>query len=111
MNEFSFGNRKSHSQIGTPPLDDSERVLKSADIRTDRVRADHYGEVVDIGNRETLGDSGVEAGYIKHKMKRRNRRALRGANRDRAESLRRALDNESALVFGEERVNPANQIC
>jgi len=52
----------------------------------------------------------VEAGYIKHKKKRRNRRALRGANRDRAENLRRVLENESALAFGEERLNPGNQI-
>jgi len=110
VNEFSFGDRKSHPQLGTPPLDDAEKVLKSADIRTNRVRADRYGEVVDIGNRQTLGDSGVEAGYIKHKKKRGNWRALRGANCDRAENLRRALENKSALGFGEERINPGNQI-
>jgi len=52
----------------------------------------------------------VEAGYIQHKKKRRNRRALRGANRDWAESFRRALENETALAFGEERLNPGNQI-
>jgi len=99
VNEFSYGDRKSHPQIGTPPLDDGEKVLKSADIGTNRVLADCYGEVVNIGNRQTLGDSGVEAGYVKHKKKRRNRRALRGANRNRAENLRRALENESALAF------------
>jgi len=52
----------------------------------------------------------VEAGYIKHKKKRRNGRALRGANRDRAENLRRTLENKSALAFGEERLDPGNQI-
>jgi len=52
----------------------------------------------------------LEAGYIKHKKKRRNRRALRGANRDWVEKLRHALENESALAFGEERLNPGNQI-
>jgi len=45
-----------------------------------------------------------------HKMKRRNRRTRSGANRDRAENLRRALENESALAFGEERLIPGNQI-
>ena len=110
VNEFSFGERKSNPQVGTPPLDHAEKVLKSADIRTNRVRADCYGEVVDIGNRQTLGDSGVEAGYLKHKKKRRNGRALRGANRDRAENYRRTLENMLALVFREERLDPGNQI-
>jgi len=32
VNEFSFGDRKSHPQIGTPLLNDAEKVLKSADI-------------------------------------------------------------------------------
>jgi len=110
VNEFSFGDRKSHPQVGTPPLDDAEKVLKRADIRTNRVRADRYGEVVDIGNRQTLGDSRVEAGYIKHKKKRRNGRALRGGNLDRAENLRRTLEDKSRLAFGEERLDPGNQI-
>ena len=52
----------------------------------------------------------MEAGYIKQKKKRRYRRALRGANRDRAESLRRPLEYESALAFGEERLNPGDQV-
>jgi len=52
----------------------------------------------------------VEASYIKHKQKRRNRRALRGSDRNRAESLWRTLENESALGFGEERLNPGNQV-
>jgi len=52
----------------------------------------------------------VEAGYIEHKKQRRNRRAWRGANRDRAESLRRSLENELALAFREERLIPGNQI-
>jgi len=52
----------------------------------------------------------VEAGYIQHQKKRRNRRALRGANSDRAEDLRRALEDESALAFAEERLDPGNQI-
>jgi len=52
----------------------------------------------------------VEAGYIKHKKERRDRRALRRANSDRAENLRRALEYESALVFGEERLDPGNQV-
>jgi len=52
----------------------------------------------------------VEAGYIKHKKKMRNGRALRGAKRDWAENLRRSLENKSALAFGEERLDPGNQI-
>jgi len=32
VNDFSCGDRKSHSQIGTPPLDNAEKVLKRADI-------------------------------------------------------------------------------
>jgi len=52
----------------------------------------------------------VEAGYIKHKEKRRNRRALRGVNGDRAEDLWCALEDEPALAFAEERLNPGNQI-
>jgi len=52
----------------------------------------------------------VEAGYLKHKKKRRNGRALRGANRDRAENYRRTLENMLALVFREERLDPGNQI-
>jgi len=110
VNEFGFGDRKSNPQVGTPPLDDAEKVLKSAHIRTNRVRADRYGEVVDIGNRQTLGDSRVEAGYIKHKKKWRNGLALRVANLDRAENLRRILEDKSALALGEERLDPGNQI-
>jgi len=52
----------------------------------------------------------VEAGYIKHKMKRRYPRALRGANRARAENPRCPLEYESALAFGEERVDPGDQV-
>jgi len=52
----------------------------------------------------------VEAGYINQKEKRRNRRALRGANSDRAKDLWRAMEDESALAIGEERLNPGNQI-
>ena len=48
MNEFSFGERKSHPQVGTLPLDDAEIVSKSADSRTYRVGADCDGEVIDI---------------------------------------------------------------
>jgi len=48
VNEFSFGDRKSLPQNGTRPLDAAEIVLKSADIRTYRVRANRDGEVVDI---------------------------------------------------------------
>ena len=99
MNEFSFGDRKSHPQVGTLSQNDAEIVLKSADIRTYRVQADRDDEVIDIRNRQTLGDRRVEAGYIKHKKKRRNRRALRGANCNQAENLRRALENESALAL------------
>ena len=40
--------RESHPEIGTLPLDDAEIVLKRADTRTHRVRADPDGEVVDI---------------------------------------------------------------
>jgi len=50
----------------------------------------------------------VEAGYIKHKEKRRDRRALRGANGDRAEDLWCALEDELALAFGEERLDPGH---
>jgi len=52
----------------------------------------------------------VEAGYIKHKKERRNRRALRSTNSDRAENLSRALEYESTLAFGEERLDPGNQV-
>ena len=52
----------------------------------------------------------MEAGYIMHKQERRNWRALRGANSNRAENLRRALENESALAFREERLDPGNQV-
>ena len=48
MNEFSFGDRKGHPQVGTLCLDAAEIVLKSSDVRTYRVRADRDGEVVDI---------------------------------------------------------------
>jgi len=48
VNEFSFGDRKSHPQVGTLPLDDAEIVSKSVDIQTYSVRADCDGEVVDI---------------------------------------------------------------
>jgi len=48
MNEFSFGDRKSHPQVGTLSLDATEIVLKSSDVRTHRVRADRDGAVVDI---------------------------------------------------------------
>jgi len=52
----------------------------------------------------------VEAGYIKHKEKRLNRRALRGANSDRAKDPRCTLEDETALATREERLNPGNQI-
>jgi len=52
----------------------------------------------------------VEAAYIKHKKKGRNQRALRGANSDRAKDPWHALEDESALASGEERLNPGNQI-
>ena len=52
----------------------------------------------------------MQAGYIKHKKKRTNWRSLRSANSDRAEDLRRALENESALAFGEEKLDPGNQV-
>ena len=50
----------------------------------------------------------MEAGYIKLKKERRNRRALRSANSDRAENLRCALEDESALALGEETLDPGN---
>ena len=53
---------------------------------------------------------GVEAGYIKHEEKRRNRRTLRSAKSDRAKDLWCALEGETALATGEERLNPGNQI-
>jgi len=52
----------------------------------------------------------VEAGYVKHIKERRNRKALRSANSDRAEDLGRALEYESALAFGEERLDLGNQV-
>ena len=52
----------------------------------------------------------MEAGYIKHKQERSNRRALRSAKSHRAENLRCALEYESALAFGEERLDPGNQV-
>jgi len=48
VNEFSFGDSKSHPQVGPLPLDAAEIVLKSADIPTYRVRANRDGEFVDI---------------------------------------------------------------
>jgi len=110
VNQFSFGDRKSHPQIGTLPLDDAEIILQSPDTRTYRVRADSHGEVVNICNCQTLGDSRVEAGYIKHKKGRRYQRALWGANCEQAENLRRALEYESALAFGEQRHDPGDQV-
>jgi len=50
----------------------------------------------------------VEASYVEHKKEGTNRRALRGANSDRAKNLRWALEYESALAFGEERLDPGN---
>ena len=52
----------------------------------------------------------MEAAYIEHKKKRRNRGALWGANSDWAQNLRRALEYESALAFGEKRLDPGNQV-
>ena len=52
----------------------------------------------------------MEAGYIKQKKKRRKRRALRGANSNRAEDPWRGLEDESALASGEELLNPGNHI-
>jgi len=52
----------------------------------------------------------VDAGYIKHKNERKDQRALRGANSDRAENLSLALEYKSALAFGEERLDPGNQV-
>jgi len=52
----------------------------------------------------------VEAGNIEHKKKRRNRRTLRGTEGDWPEHLSSALEDKSALVFGEERLNPRNEI-
>jgi len=57
-----------------------------------------------------LGTGRAEAGYIKHNKKRRNWRALRGANSDRAKNLWSALEDDTALATGEERLNPGNQI-
>ena len=110
MNEFGFGDGKGHPKVGTLPLDDAEIVLKSADVQAYRVRADCDGEVVDSSHRQTLRDSRVEAGYIKHKKKRRKSRALRAANNDWAESLGCTMEDETALAFGEERLDSGNQI-
>jgi len=52
----------------------------------------------------------MEASYIKHKKKRRNGRALRGAKSDRAGNLRCTLEYKSALAFGEETLDPGNQV-
>ena len=52
----------------------------------------------------------MEASYIKDKKEWRNRRALRSANSDQAANLRHALEYESALAFGEERLDPCNQL-
>jgi len=41
----------------------------------------------------------VEGSYIKHQDKRRDRRALRGADGDRTEDLWCAFENEPALAF------------
>ena len=55
-------------------------------------------------------DSPLEAGYIKHKKKRRNRRAFRGANRNQAENHRHSLEYKSALAFREERLDPGDHL-
>jgi len=52
----------------------------------------------------------VEAGNIEHKKRRRHQRTLRGTEGDRAKDLRGALVDESALGFGEERLNPCNEV-
>ena len=52
----------------------------------------------------------MQVGYIQHKQERRNRRALRRANSHGAENLGRGLKYESALAFGEERIEPGNQV-
>jgi len=52
----------------------------------------------------------VEAGYLEHQEKRRNQRALWGANSNRAKDLWGALEDETALATGEARLNPGNQI-
>ena len=52
----------------------------------------------------------MKAGYIEHKQTRRNGRALSGANSDGAENLRCTLEYESALAFGEERLDSGNQV-
>jgi len=52
----------------------------------------------------------VEASNIKHKAKRRNWRALRGTKGDQEENLRGALEDESALAFREERLNPCHRM-
>jgi len=40
MNEFNFGDGKSDPQVGTPLLDEAEKVLMATDIRPYQVRAD-----------------------------------------------------------------------
>jgi len=57
-----------------------------------------------------LRDCCVEAGNIEHKKKRRNQRTLRGTDGDRAKDLEGALEDESALAFGEERLNSHNEV-
>ena len=48
VNEFSFGDSKSHPHVGTVSLNDAEIVLKSPDIRTYKVQVNRNGEVVEI---------------------------------------------------------------
>jgi len=69
VNEFSFGDRKSHPQVSPLSLDDAEIVLKSADIRTYKLRADGDGEVIDIRNRQTLGIDGWRLAILSTKRR------------------------------------------
>ena len=102
MNEFSFGDRKSDPQVGTLPRDGTEEVLKIANVRLNRVRANCECEIIDVQDRKTLSNCRVEAGNVQHKEKRRNRGALGGTNRHWAEDLRGTLEDKPTLAFGEE---------
>jgi len=52
----------------------------------------------------------VEASNIKHKKKRKDSRALRGTNGNWEEDRRGTLEDEPALAFVEERLNPCYKV-
>ena len=53
----------------------------------------------------------MKASNVEHKEKRRNWGALRGTNYHLSEDLRSAWEDEPALTFGEEQLDPCYEVC